>query len=87
MFLCFLHERRKENRKKKIEKIEKSPQGNIWWHAKLVKVLTYIRTKSSLLGPVKKLNCRDDTKISFLELFKLFIFYEKILHALKALKA
>ena len=54
---------------------------------KLVKALTYIRAKSSLLGPVKKLNCFDDTKASFLEPFKLFIFYEKILHALKALKA
>ena len=28
-FLCFLCARRKENRKKKIEKGEKSPQGNI----------------------------------------------------------
>ena len=27
--LCFLCERRKENRKKKIEKREKSPQGNV----------------------------------------------------------
>ena len=28
-FLCFLCARRKENRKKKIEKREKSPQGNV----------------------------------------------------------
>ena len=28
-FLCFFCARRKENRKKKIEKREKSPQGNV----------------------------------------------------------
>ena len=54
---------------------------------KLVKVFTYIQTKTSLLGPVKKLNCLNDTKTSFLGLFKLFIFDKKILHALKVLKA
>ena len=39
------------------------------------------------MGLVKKLSCLDDTGTSFLEPFKLFIFYEKILDALKALKA
>ena len=53
---------------------------------KLVKVLTYIQTKTSLVGLVKKLNCLNDTKTSFLGLFELFIFYKKILHAPKALK-
>ena len=41
---------------------------------KLVKVYTYIRTKTSLVGPVKKLSCLNDTKTSFLGPFKLFIF-------------
>ena len=54
---------------------------------KLVKVQTAIRTKSSLVGPVKKLNYLSDIKTSFLGQFKRFIFYKKILHALKALKA
>ena len=54
---------------------------------KLVKVLTYIWTKSSLSGPVKKINCLAYTKTSFLESFKLFTFNQNILHALKALKA
>ena len=54
---------------------------------KLVKVHTAIRTKSSLVGPIKKLNYLNDTKTSFLRLFKLFIFYKKILHALETLKA
>ena len=54
---------------------------------KLVKVHTAIRTKSSLVGPVKKLNYLSDIKTSFLGLFKRFISYKKILHALKALKA
>ena len=54
---------------------------------KLVKVHTTIRTKSSLLGPVKKLNYLNDIKTSFLGPFKLFVFYKKILHVLKALKA
>ena len=54
---------------------------------KIVKVLSYIRTKTSSVGPVKKLNCLNDTETSFLGPLKLFIFYEKILHALKALKA
>ena len=52
---------------------------------KLVKV--HIRTNSSLVGPVKKLNYLNDIKTSFLRPFKLFIFYKKILHTLKALKA
>ena len=53
------------------------------------------------MGPVKKLNCLNDsgptkpvkvltyirTKTSFLGPFELFIFYKKILHALKAVKA
>ena len=52
-----------------------------------INVLTYIKTFVPLLGPFKKINCLDDTKTSFLRPFKLFIFYEKILHALKALKA
>ena len=54
---------------------------------KLVKVLSYIRTKSSFFRPVKKLNYLNDIINSFLGPFKLFIFYEKILHAQKALKA
>ena len=87
----------------KLEKREKSPQGNVLKEnqkkqksphkviygapTKLVKVLTYVPTKTSLMGPVKKLNCFNDTKTSFLGPFKLFSFYKKILHALKALKA
>ena len=54
---------------------------------KLVKVHTAIRTKSSLVRPVKNLNCLNDIKTIFLRPFKLFIFYKKILHALKTLKA
>ena len=87
----------------KLEKREKSPQGNVLKEnqkkqksphkviygapSKLVKILKYVRTKTSLVGPVVKLNCLNDTKTSFLGPFKLFIFYKKILHALKALKA
>ena len=41
---------------------------------KLVKVRTAIRTKSSLLGLVKKLSSLNDIKTSFLGPFKLFIF-------------
>ena len=44
---------------------------------KLVKLFTYIQTKTSLLGPVKKLNCLNNTKTSFLEPFKLFIFTKR----------
>ena len=54
---------------------------------KLVKVHTAIQTKSSLVGPVRKLNYLNDIKTSFLRPFKFFIFYKKILHALEALKA
>ena len=54
---------------------------------KLVKVRIAIRTKSSLLGPVKKLSSLNDIKTSLLGPIKLFIFYTKILHALKVLKA
>ena len=36
-----------------------------------------MRTKTSLLEPFKILNCLDDTKISFLGPFKLFIFLRK----------
>ena len=54
---------------------------------KLVKVRTARRTKSSLLGPVKKLSSLNDIKTSLLGPIKLFIFYTKILHALKVLKA
>ena len=53
---------------------------------KLVKVHIAIRTKSSLVGPVKKLNYLNNIKTSFLRPLKFFIFYKKILHALKALK-
>ena len=38
---------------------------------KLVKVHIAIRTKSSLVGPVKKLNYLNNIKTSFLRLFKL----------------
>ena len=54
---------------------------------KLVKGLLFIRAKTSLLGLVKKINCLDSTKSSFSEPFKLFIFYRKILHTTKVLKA
>ena len=54
---------------------------------KLVKVRTAIRTKSSLLGLVKKLNYLNGIKTSFLGPFKLLIFYKKILDALKVLKS
>ena len=54
---------------------------------KLVKIHTAIRTKSSVVRLAKKLTYLNDIKTSFLEAFKLFIFYKKILHALKALKA
>ena len=54
---------------------------------KLVKVRTAIRTKSSLLGPVKKLSSLNDIKTSFLGPFKLFIFYKTFLPELKVLKA
>ena len=54
---------------------------------KLVKIHTAIRTKSSVVRLAKKLTYLNDIKTSFLEPFKLFIFYKKILHALKALKA
>ena len=47
---------------------------------KLVKVHTAIRTKSSLVGPVKKLNYLNYIKTSFLRPFRCFIFYKKILH-------
>ena len=53
---------------------------------KLVKVHIAIRTKSSLVGPVKKLNYLNNIKTKFLRPLKFFIFYKKILHALKALK-
>ena len=58
-----------------------------WPGIKGTNVLTHIKTFIPLWGPFKELNCLDDTKTSFLRPFKLFIFYEKILHALKALKA
>ena len=54
---------------------------------KLVKIHTAIQTKSSIVRLAKKLTYLNDIKTSFLEPFKLFIFYRKILHALKALKA
>ena len=52
-----------------------------------INVLTHIKTFITLRRPFKKLNCLDDTKTSFLGPFKLFFFYEKTWHALKALKA
>ena len=53
---------------------------------KLVKIHTAIRTKSNLVGLVKKLNNLNDTKTSSLGPFKLFAFYKKILHGLKSTK-
>ena len=48
-FCVFCRSEEKKIEKKKKEKIEKSPQDNIWWsHTKLVKVLSAIRTKTSL---------------------------------------
>ena len=54
---------------------------------KPVKVLSHIRTKTSLLGPFKKLNCLDDTKTSFLGPFKLFIFLQKDFARTKSTKS
>ena len=54
---------------------------------KLIKVLPYIRIKSSLLRLFKKLNCLDDTKTSFLGPFKLFIFFQKDFARTKSTKS
>ena len=44
---------------------------------KLVNVHTAIQIKSSLVGPVRKLNYLNDIKTSFLRPFKFFIFLQK----------
>ena len=54
---------------------------------KPVKALPHIRTKTSLLGPFKKLNCLNDTKTSFLGPFKLFIFLQKDFARTKSTKS
>ena len=86
VFFCTSEEKnRKKKRQKKekiphkvlktLEKIENSLQGNDGGLTKLANVLPFRQTKTSLLGPVKKVNCLDDTKNSFPEPFKPFIFY------------